>query len=212
MVETAAGATYYILIGAQGNVTGNLVFHFAFSSVISGRPVVEVNPASLSVPYGSNAVFSVVAVGQMPLSYAWQRNSTNMPGATNATYTLANCQASDGGSEFDCVVSNAIGVTNSSTATLNVTAPGELVQNGGFETGFLFQLELEWKYQRHVCQQRCAAHRHLQRVSGARRLDGLSHAKLEHQTGPILFAVVVGCKTPRAKFRPCFPWRGTALR
>jgi hypothetical protein len=42
---------------------------------------------------------------------------------------------SDSGTQFSCLVSNSLGVVNSSSATLTVIEPVQLVQNGGFETG-----------------------------------------------------------------------------
>src|SRR5262249_32299075 len=46
----------------------------------------------------------------------------NIPGAS-ASFTIAGTTAADNGDQFRCVVSNNIGSTNSSAATLTVTAP-----------------------------------------------------------------------------------------
>lgn len=84
------------------------------------RPVILGQPQDVTVGVGGSATFSVVADGRPPLSYAWQRDGAPILGATAASYTLGNCQMSDSGSDFDCVVSNEFGATNSAVATLTV--------------------------------------------------------------------------------------------
>jgi hypothetical protein len=59
------------------------------------------------------------------LSYQWQRNGTNVQGATSASYTIASASASDSGAQFRAVVSNAHGSATSNPATLTVTAAGQ---------------------------------------------------------------------------------------
>jgi len=78
------------------------------------------------VTLGNSATFSVTATGTGNLSYQWQQNSTNISGATSASYTTPASSAGNSGSTFDVVVSNtASGATSSSTssaATLTVVA------------------------------------------------------------------------------------------
>ena len=49
-----------------------------------------------------------MAVGQPPLSYQWQRNGTNLAGATANSLTLAGVQYSDAGT-YTLLVSNSAG-------------------------------------------------------------------------------------------------------
>jgi hypothetical protein len=76
----------------------------------------------------------VAASSSTPLSYLWQRNGTNIPGATLNSYTLNNVQPSDTGTLFSCLISNNYTSTLSSNAVLTVGGPS-LLQNGGFELG-----------------------------------------------------------------------------
>ncbi len=76
----------------------------------------------------------MTAASSTPLSYNWQRNGTNISGATLSSYTTNNVQPSDSDAVFSCLVSNAYGSTASSSVTLTV-GPPSLVQNGGFELG-----------------------------------------------------------------------------
>jgi hypothetical protein len=86
-------------------------------------PAVTAQPANQTVVAGGSAAFSVTASGTAPLNYFWLRNSTFIPGATNAAYSTNNVQLSDSGSQFSCLVSNAYGTVMSSNAVLTVSAP-----------------------------------------------------------------------------------------
>ena len=60
------------------------------------------------------------ASGPAPLRYQWQRNGTNIAGATAQDYTLV-AAAADNGARFRAIVSNDSGSATSSEATLTVT-------------------------------------------------------------------------------------------
>ncbi len=47
-------------------------------------PVIVTHPQSRTVPVGQSATFTVSASGSAPMSYQWQRNGTNIAGATAA--------------------------------------------------------------------------------------------------------------------------------
>ncbi len=50
-------------------------------------PSIVVQPLPQTVDLGATATFSVTAAGDAPLSYQWQRNQVNIPGAMAASYT-----------------------------------------------------------------------------------------------------------------------------
>ena len=87
----------------------------------SGLPAISQQPTDQTVAPGQPATFSVRATGQQPLSYQWQRNGVDIPGATAASYTLDSPSLADSGAQFRCVVSNALGTVTSNSATLTVT-------------------------------------------------------------------------------------------
>jgi hypothetical protein len=64
----------------------------------------------------------VTASGTAPLSYQWQRNGSNISGATSSSYTISSVSASDNGDTFRAVVSNSAGSATSNAATLTVTS------------------------------------------------------------------------------------------
>jgi len=82
-----------------------------------------------STSEGTSVTFSVEATGRGPLKYQWHRNGTDIPGATQPTYTIPLVQVSDAGS-YTVAVSNDGGTTPSDVAVLTVKSPdaGEALQ------------------------------------------------------------------------------------
>ena len=85
-------------------------------------PVVITHPSNQTVCEGSTATFSVVATDTVPLSYQWQENGVDIPGATGTSYTTLPAPLGDSGNLYLCNVSNAAGTTASNPATLTVIA------------------------------------------------------------------------------------------
>jgi len=82
-------------------------------------PTITMQPGPVTAEVGQTVVFFVTATGTAPLRYQWRRNSTQITGATGATYTINNVQAADAGS-YSVVVSNDAGSVTSNPATLTV--------------------------------------------------------------------------------------------
>jgi hypothetical protein len=85
-------------------------------------PAIESQPRSLLTAVGSNASFSVFAIGAAPLAYQWRFNGVDLPGASGSVLTLTNVQTSSSGN-YVVVVSNYLGWVTSSVATLSVLTP-----------------------------------------------------------------------------------------
>jgi Immunoglobulin domain len=77
---------------------------------------------SQTVTVGQMATFSVVATGTAPLSYQWRKNTTNISGATAASYTTPASTPADNNAKFDVVVSNSVSSVASTQATLTVNS------------------------------------------------------------------------------------------
>jgi glucose/arabinose dehydrogenase len=88
----------------------------------SGAPSIVQQPASQTVTTGTRVTFTVAASGTPPLGYQWQRNGTNIAGATQTSYVLSSAGLADDGTRFRCRVSNSAGTTSSSEAVLRVTS------------------------------------------------------------------------------------------
>lgn len=105
-------ALYYLQRGGGGQLRRVQVSNLP--------PTITTDPASITRPVGVNAAFTVQATGA-DLAYQWQRNSVNIPSATDATYTLVNPQLTDSGALFRVVVTNPNGSVTSNAALLTVT-------------------------------------------------------------------------------------------
>ena len=106
--------------------------HAAAATALS----ITTQPQSKSVLTGSNAVFTIVAIGSRPLFYRWSFNGKNLTnsahinGATNATLTISNVLAGDAGI-YRVGVTNSRGGVVSSNATLTVTFTNHYVNVNG---------------------------------------------------------------------------------
>ncbi|MDB6008430.1 MAG: Coagulation factor 5/8 type domain protein [Gammaproteobacteria bacterium] len=88
-------------------------------------PSITTAPASQTVLAGLTATFTVVASGPGPLTYQWQDNGANIPGATGASYMTAATTAQNSGSSYRVIVTNSAGSITSNAAILTVTSmPG----------------------------------------------------------------------------------------
>jgi hypothetical protein len=134
-----AGTTYYMLAGGYGGSSGSLVFHLRFAGVpptIATQP----QPASLTVPPGASATFTVAAAGAQPLGYRWRKGGAPISddgrvlGTTTPSLTVSNLVESDSG-QYSVLVTNAFGSALSSNATLGVVRP--VIQVGRYGTTML---------------------------------------------------------------------------
>jgi uncharacterized protein (TIGR03437 family) len=112
------GSLYYLARGAGS------VFRIQFSDA---QPGITTHPSAQNVALGQTATFTCAASGAATLTFQWQRNQANIPGANNPTYMTPATVLTDTGSKFRCVVTNPFGTATSNEATLTVTAPAPLL-------------------------------------------------------------------------------------
>jgi hypothetical protein len=117
-VHTNNAGEYDVVIT---NVAGALTSAVATLTVWV-PPTISTQPQSRTNMAGSDASFSVLASGTLPLSYQWRFNGTAITGATTNLLTLNSVQTTNAGS-YDVVVTNLAGWTTSAVATLTVLAP-----------------------------------------------------------------------------------------
>jgi glucose/arabinose dehydrogenase len=117
-LHVAADGTLYYLIRGSGSNTGVVG---RIRNAANQPPSITTQPANRTAAVGQQVTFSVAATGSQPLSYQWQRGTTNISGATSPNFTLT-AAAGDNGATFRVIVSNAFGTVTSSSATLTVTA------------------------------------------------------------------------------------------
>ena len=84
-------------------------------------PSITGQPFAKTVTSGDTATFTVEATGTAPLRYQWKKNGTNIPDATNSSFTTPATSMDDNGTEYSVEVSNDVGTASSSVGILTVT-------------------------------------------------------------------------------------------
>ncbi|MGA2551758.1 MAG: pyrrolo-quinoline quinone [Burkholderiaceae bacterium] len=119
------GALLAVAIGScgGGGSSGTGSASSGAASQASAAPTIASQPRSQSLPVGFQATFSVTVSNPSEPVFQWQKNGSNIAGATGSTYTTTPVAPGDSGSTFVVTVSDAAGTTKSSTATLTVVGP-----------------------------------------------------------------------------------------
>ncbi len=167
---SGATASSYTVVNAQSGNVGNYaavvsnlggsVTSATATLALNSPPTITTQPASQTVNQGATATFNVVATGAAPLSYQWKFNGANISGATAASYSKSNAQASDAGN-YSVTVSNPSGSVTSGNATLTVNVPpsittqpaNQIVNQGGTATFSVVvsgtaPISYQWKFNR----------------------------------------------------------------
>ncbi len=93
------------------------------SGVSAVAPSIVTQPASQAYYAGTTVTFAASGInGNSPFSYQWQFDGTNLAGATTPSLTLSNVTLANAGT-YQLFVTNPVGVTASSNATLEVVVP-----------------------------------------------------------------------------------------
>ncbi|MEJ7678555.1 MAG: PQQ-dependent sugar dehydrogenase [Segetibacter sp.] len=88
--SSIAASPVSMAAGPDGNLyflsrNNGAVYKITYTT--SSAPVITNQPKSITAAQGNAASFSVTATGTALLSYQWRKNSVNISGATNSTYT-----------------------------------------------------------------------------------------------------------------------------
>jgi len=113
---------YFVVVSNEFHSTTSRV-----ASLLTSEPVILTQPADVVVGAGNTANFSVVAVNRanLPMSYQWYFNQTNLVGE-NSTLVIPNVgQEQLGG--YSVVVTNDMGAVTSRVASLSLTYPPAIV-------------------------------------------------------------------------------------
>jgi uncharacterized repeat protein (TIGR03803 family) len=95
-------------------------------------PHISVQPANQTVFTGTDAIFSVVAIGTPPLSYEWQKDGTNLidcgnlSGSTTGVLLVSSVTAADAGA-YSVLVSNVDGSATSTGALLTAITAAPVI-------------------------------------------------------------------------------------
>jgi len=121
--------SYYVVVSNPAASVKSAVVKLA----VSTPPNVTTSPSDQGILAGKTATFKVVATGTATLAYQWQSkpfgsdggftnlsNNTTIAGATTASLSVKNVSLGMTGTQFQCVVTNAVGNDTSDPATLSV--------------------------------------------------------------------------------------------
>ena len=114
------GASFTVTVSNGGGIAVSEPAVLQVSRAVVPPSIAEA-PQAQVVTAGQSARFSVAADGTAPLNYRWQRNGSDLAGATSASYSTPPTTAADDGSQFVVVISNAAGSSvTSDPVTLTV--------------------------------------------------------------------------------------------
>ena len=115
VVPSDAGSYTCVVSGEAGtSVTSD-----AATVTVNALPVITQQPSGQTVNEGGSINLEVTATGAT--GYQWKKDGSDIPSATNATYSKSGALPADAGS-YTCVVTGAGGAVTSNTAVVTVNA------------------------------------------------------------------------------------------
>lgn len=115
-VEPSDAGSYTCVVSGEA---GTSVTSDAATVTVNALPVITQQPSSQTVNEGGNINLEVIATGAT--GYQWKKDGSDIPSATNATYSKTGALPADAGS-YTCVVTGAGGSVTSNAATVTVNA------------------------------------------------------------------------------------------
>ncbi|MFN0156602.1 MAG: carbohydrate binding domain-containing protein [Bacteroidota bacterium] len=119
-----SGATFTCVVTNAG---GSATSTTAVLSVVASPPLITQHPLDHIILVGQSASFSILAVGTPIITYQWQKNGVDIPGAITPVYVTVPAEPGDHGALFRCIVMNELGLDTSDHAVLIIGVPAEVV-------------------------------------------------------------------------------------
>ncbi|EFV9204619.1 phage tail protein [Shigella flexneri] len=121
VVPSDAGSYTCVVSGEAGtSVTSD-----AATVTVNALPVITQQPSSQTINEGGNINLEVTATGAT--GYQWKKDGSDIPSATDATYSKSGALPADAGS-YTCVVTGAGGAVESNAAVVTVNALPAITQ------------------------------------------------------------------------------------
>jgi len=105
--------------GPAGGDSTVLIDNVAVLELPPTAPVFLVQPQGAFVKQGDAVSLSALVQGTLPMSFQWQRNGEDVPGANATSLTLSDIQMSQAG-DYTLIAENALGRTTSAVAVVKV--------------------------------------------------------------------------------------------
>ncbi|HEX9001542.1 MAG TPA: putative Ig domain-containing protein [Blastocatellia bacterium] len=127
------GVVGYSVAANTGNArTGTITIAGQTFTVNQDCPgfTITAHPNNAIACAGTPASFFVTASGEGPFSYQWRKNTVNIEGAVNSTYSIGVTASGDAGT-YDVVVTGSCGSIPSNPATLTINTSPNVTANPG---------------------------------------------------------------------------------
>lgn len=147
-VQTTNTGYYFVIVTYQSGGNIETLQSSTVGLVVNLSPQVTAQPVSVVSGAGSNAVFTVSAMGEPPLHFQWRQNGTNLTdngritGSATTNLDIEDLGATDAGN-YDVVVANLFGSVTSQVASLQVllvppviTSPTNAVGKQGYSFNY----------------------------------------------------------------------------
>lgn len=113
--------TFYVTAASDGCESARIPVIATVNQSVS----ITAQPVGQIVCPGSNVTFTVTATGT-GITYQWQKDGTNITGATDSFYTVTSATAADNG-DYKVVITGTCGAVTSSVATLALASTNQWV-------------------------------------------------------------------------------------
>ena len=145
MYQTTSHVTYLhhmLHVTYYKYICNSLIQYRVFSLCIVTPPIIKSHPVDIiNIVSRRSCTFSI-SVDEIPgvkYRYQWQKNGSNLPGATSSSYIIQGVMNADEGS-YTCVVSNAVGKVCSESAQLTLCEFGSNKHTLSHIDNFCFSL------------------------------------------------------------------------
>jgi probable HAF family extracellular repeat protein len=123
------------IVGQVSTGAGPATHAFLLTPVVAGPPHITRKPIGGTATSGSNFSLDVGVEGSFPMTFRWQREEVDIPGATSAALTITNIQSAQAGN-YRVIIHNNDGTATSDPVKVNVDITSNL------QAGLLFGLTL----------------------------------------------------------------------
>ena len=125
------GTYYYADIYNRALSSAEVNHNYSLGMDVDTSPFISKQPKNAYVIEGETASFSVIAVSSTLLSYQWQKDGINIPGATNSTYTTNNLNLADNNlNSYRVIVTNINGSDTSNAVKVTVEPNNQRITTG----------------------------------------------------------------------------------
>jgi hypothetical protein len=109
-----------VAIGGSIVMAGSTRMIATASVTPPGPPLIAVQPVNAAAASGAAASFTVLASSVSSMSFQWQKNFVNIPGATTNVLSFSNCAPSDQ-AIYRCLITNETGFKFTRSVLLTVS-------------------------------------------------------------------------------------------